>query len=810
MLRTYLTSISVVVLIALTPALALAAEAATQREIELEKQVEALQTQLKNANQTIADLQDQLGGQAVPDSTASLAGSTATPATAGRVAQTGPDTLVPVPGSSVPTFATGLNYGEDPGGINERQAEIARTPMAITSLGPAEQLLGGIEDSTRLELLVPSLRYGQTGQDVRLAMRGARTASVGAESDPAVAVYEDGIYLATTTEGRNAYFDVQRIDVLRGPQITTFGQHAYAGAVSIVSNKPNFDGISAYAEAENGLPDKTRWRLALNLPASDTLAFRFAGISESRSGWVENNYIEPDSDDMNDRKVQSMRGSMLWQPSEAFSILYLSRYQDENGTGSAPWGYQQVGGYVNGELLPGNQFAGPGAAPDGGPWVVNRNYISSAQYENWLNTLDLNWDMGFAQLQWLSNFTAFHGKQAYDNDYTNLGDPTNTPFSGWETSQTGWSSELRLTSEPGGSFNWLAGIYGSSRSAEWGWLETINGQFEQPSWDTVGDYTTDTVAAFGQATYDFTERFSVTGGLRWNDQKKTYKNGADGQWDDLLWKLALQFDLSDRTMTYFSASTGYRPGGINTAPGVNLDWDPEKLTAYELGLKTQFADDRVRMNLAAFYNDFKDMQSQNFLVMPYPGSPEATEYTGNGGAADATGIEAEIEWRPTSMWNVSTQLTWTDAKFGDYTASNYAGLGDIPGHTDVELLHFDGWRPALTPEWVFGLQTSYTFQLENYGSITPYLQTSYVSDYYANDINLAGIQQGSYSQTDVRVIWLAPRGNFQFQFYYMNAEDEAVLNWARVYNPAARPDITTLQGNWSNPNTYGVIFNYTF
>jgi outer membrane receptor protein involved in Fe transport len=330
------------------------------------------------------------------------------------------------------------------------------------------------------------------------------------------------------------------------------------------------------------------------------------------------------------------------------------------------------------------------------------------------------------------------------------------------------------------------------------------------SWEPFGDYTTDTLAAFGQATWEFTDRFSVTGGLRWNDEEKTYRNGAGDSWNDLLWKLALQYDLSDRTMTYFSASTGYRPGGINLAPGVNLEWDSEKLTAWELGLKTQLADDRVRMNLAAFYNDFSDVQSQSFLVMPYPGSPEATEYTGNGGAADATGIEAEIQWRPTDMWNISTQLTWTDAQFGDYSAANLAGLGDIPGHTDGDLLRFDGWRPALTPEWVFGLQTSYTFRFEHYGSITPYLQTSYVSDFYASDINLPGVQQGSYSQTDVRVIWLAPRGNFQFQLYYLNAEDEAVLNWARVYNPAARPDITTLQGNWGNPNTYGVIFNYTF
>ncbi|MGH8035977.1 MAG: TonB-dependent receptor plug domain-containing protein, partial [Lysobacterales bacterium] len=298
-----------------------------------------------------------------------------------------------------------------------------RTPTSITQLDPQELERGGVEDISRLEYLVPSLRYGQTGHDTKLSMRGARTNTVGAESAPVVGVYEDGIYAATTTEQLNSWLDVERIDVLRGPQSTAFGQAAYAGAVSVVSNKPTFSGFNGYAEAENGLPDKTRWRVAVNVPTSDTLAFRVAGLSESRSGWIDNAYVHSDADDLNDRKVQVLRASMLWQPSDDFSILAWSRYLDENGAnGGAPWGYQQVGAYVNGELLPGNQFAEPGAAPDGGPWAVDRNMNTATEYENWLNTVDLNWDIGFASFQWLLNYSVFHGKQVYDNDYTNLGE----------------------------------------------------------------------------------------------------------------------------------------------------------------------------------------------------------------------------------------------------------------------------------------------------------------------------------------------------------------------------------------------------
>jgi outer membrane receptor for ferrienterochelin and colicin len=272
----------------------------------------------------------------------------------------------------------------------------------------------------------------------------------------------------------------------------------------------------------------------------------------------------------------------------------------------------------------------------------------------------------------------------------------------------------------------------------------------------------------------------------------------------------MEYEFSEQMSGFASVSTGYRAGGNNTAVGVNPEWAPEKLTAYELGMKSILADGKVLLNASLWYNDFTDVQSQSFLVLPYPGSPEATEYTGNGGPLSATGVDAEIKWYPTSNWEIASHLAYTDAKFGSYTAANLAGLGDIPGHTLGDQLSFDGWSPALSPEWVVGLRAAYTFQLRKWGSITPYAQSTYASAYYVNDINLPGVEQGSHTRTDLRVIWQSPNDAFDLQFYYLNGTDEATMNWARVYSPAARPDITTLQANWNNPNTYGVIFNYSF
>lgn len=762
------------------------ASAPTEREQALQAEVNKLEIQLKKAIQTISGLENELD-----EARNEVAAEQQT-----SVVDTEKPVSVASAIESSDTFVTTAPW--QPG-----------LPAAITSLGVERLELGGVEDLSRLEFLVPGLRYGQTGHDARLSMRGARTNSIGPEAASVVGVYEDGIYIPTSTQRMDSLLDIERIDVLRGPQITNFGQHAYAGAISLVTNQPDFDGFYGFAEGENGIPDRTRWRLVLNIPITKTVAFRFAGLSESRSGLIGNSVIEPDSDDLNDRKEQTLRTSILWQPSDNFSLLFRRKFQDENGTGSAPWGYQQIGAYVDGELLPGHQFAPDGFIPDNGPYDVYRNFISAAQYEHEINTIDLNWDMGFASLQWLSNWTRFEGNQVYDNDYSSAGEFTSSAFAGWGSIEESWSSELRLSSNGNGALSWLLGLYWSDRDSEWGWLESNVGLIYQPDWDVKGSYLTDTQAVFGQASYAFGNRFTLTGGLRWNEDSKTLKTGENGSWDDVLWKAALQYDINDHMMSYISASTGYLAGGINAAPGVNPTWEPEQLTAYELGLKNTLVDGAVRLNLSAWYNDFKDVQSQSFLVMPFPGSPEATEYTGNGGALDAMGIEAEIQWSPLPQWNLATNIAYTDASFGDYTTANLDGLGDIPGHTEGDLLSFKDWRPALSPTWVAGLQTSYTFSFEKWGTLTPYLQSTYASSYYASDINLQGVRQGSHTRTDFRLVW-QPNANFQIQVYYLNLEDKATLNWARIYNPAARPDITTLQANWNNPATNGIIFNYRF
>ena len=250
-----------------------------------------------------------------------------------------------------------------------------------------------------------------------------------------------------------------------------------------------------------------------------------------------------------------------------------------------------------------------------------------------------------------------------------------------------------------------------------------------------------------------------------------------------------------------SAATGF-------VAGVNASFDSESVTAYELGFKSVLVDDSLVLNLSAFYNDFSDIQAQSFTILPLPGTAGLMDYMSTGGDMESKGVEAEIQWLPGRRWNISANIAWLDAEFKDYEVPAIAGLGNIEGHTMGDTLSLEGWRPALSPEWSFGVQASYIFDIGDGGTLTPMLQTVYVGEQYINDLNLAGARQDSYTKTDIRLFWDLPGNKIKFQFYIENIEEEDNLNNVLVYNPEENPEIATFLANWGDPMTYGILMSY--
>lgn len=686
--------------------------------------------------------------------------------------------------------------------------ESQRRPVAVTQLLKGDQDRGRIRDITRISDQVPNMQYGEAGNEAKLAIRGVRTNRTGAEADPVMAIYEDGVSVPTTTQALEPYVDVKMIEVLRGPQGVMYGRNAFGGVINIVSNEPDAGGWDAAFEGEYGYADGTRFDAMLNIPILETLSTRIAARYDLHSGYVGNFVLDGDADDLRDRKQQYVRWMTKWQPTDNFKLMVNLVSYDQNQTGSGMWGYQQIGAYADGQYQSGNLIAPDGARADLDGWLVGRNFASLADQENLSGTLKVNWNFGFATLEWYINKSTFENQQVFDSDYSDGGDPYNSDFNGWRSKRDTFSSELRLLSNSNGQFDWLAGVYWLDMESNWDWLETRQGEFFQPQWDSTGNYKTDTTAVFASAGYNFNDSWRLSGGLRWYDDSKTLRNGDKGSWDGVLWNAALNYAINENMDSYLSVSTGYRPGGINETPGVEASFDSENVTAYELGLKSIFADGTLVVNLSAFYNDYKDMQAQSFTVLPLPGSAGLMDYMSTAGDMESKGVEAEIQWLPGSRWNISANLAWLDAQFKDYEVPAIAGLGYIEGHSMDNTLSLNGWRPALSPEWSFGLQASYLFNIGKGGTLTPMIQTTYVGEHYVNDLNLPGARQDSYSKTDVRLFWDLPGNKVKFQFYLENIEEEANLNSLMIYNPEERPDIATLLGNWGDPMTYGIVMSY--
>jgi outer membrane receptor protein involved in Fe transport len=556
-----------------------------------------------------------------------------------------------------------------------------------------------------------------------------------------------------------------------------------------------------------------------------------AAMNDQHDGYIENYYEAGTSDDLSDRDMTFVRLSARWAPTDDVDITLRHTYSDLDSNGNAIWGYQIIGSYVDDQYILGNDFAPANASNDfdRGPWEVSRDLKSSSDHETSATTLSLDWDLGPVALKVIGNLTDYDGSQISDFDYSDGADPPgdalNSGFAGWQTEQETTSFEAHLSSTGDGLFHWMIGYYYFDMESSWTWLEVVDGVPGIPYWDFQSPYKSDSSAVFANATFPVGDRVRLVAGIRQQEDRKQLRDdldwsvfppvNADGtgrkkEWSKTLWKAGIEFDLNDDTLMYGTASTGYRAGGFNPVSNEIPDsFEPEEVLAYEIGLKMTLADGAAVLNLAAFHNEYTDMQAQAFIDL---GGSAITEYATNGGEVTANGLEAELFWRPGDQWNISANVAFLDAEFGEYNAGTLNGFSDFDGRQDLNdpLAGFSltGWEPTLSPDLTFGAQVGYDIEFSGGSILTPFVQMAYSSDYYASDYNLSGAKQSAYTKTDVRLIWRSASQKLELQGFVLNVEDEAVMMRIATFNPES--DTTGLQTHWGNPRTWGVSGSYFF
>ncbi|MEH6583861.1 MAG: TonB-dependent receptor [Halioglobus sp.] len=553
----------------------------------------------------------------------------------------------------------------------KRSQSLQDVPVAVNAFTSEIIQEAGIHNTADLAIMTPSLHSLNVSSPftTKLQIRGIGTAQSDPALEPSVGVFVDGVFLGRSGLGMSDLTDIERIEVLQGPQGTLYGKNTNAGAISVITKRPSFEGFEGYVEASVGDYDMRNLTLAASGPISDTVAYRLSGDIHQRDGYLENSGAA-DGNDADDWNVQ---GKLLWEPNDRLSLMLAGSHVDRDNTCCVPDATQ--GDAVQAELA---RQGLPQDKNDPRDYEVATNEDSEFKLESDLLSLHIDYDMDWGTITSITAWNDYEYTAKVDNDRSELDILGGLPeFNAGDS----LSQELRLDSQLGDTIDYQLGLFYYEQTTQRGDgtpsftvgddFLTISPQFAGIA--APGDYlfgkgvwNNDTFAIFGQATWHIGERWHLTGGLRWTDEEREadlfsdnvstaplvavgvtsflgrvsapVDDTFDRSSDNVDWTLKAAYDVSDSTMVYASAATGTKSGNFN---GVNGDadereFDDEYTLSYELGLKSTFLDSRLRLNSAIFYTEIEDYQFQQ-------GLPSGGTMVSNEADVEVSGLDLQFD-----------------------------------------------------------------------------------------------------------------------------------------------------------------------
>ncbi len=351
-----------------------------------------------------------------------------------------------------------------------RRAEnIQNIGISITALDAGALLRANITDVSRLQFGVTGLIYSDAGKDAKMALRGANSSNTFEDNPSVIGMYVDGVYKPNASMQTRAFFDVERLEFLKGPQGTLYGRNTFAGALNLYTNKPNFDGVGGSVSASFERFDTFRTDFVFNLPTSDTFAFRLAGFTEIGDGYINNTA----GHDLGAPRDYGFRLGALWAPTENLDIIARFSLIKEQGYSAGIFGWRQICRPVNVDGFTDSQgtvedcdnpergTVGGGLGPSADYWEVANDYTKEGDTSEENVTVEINWDTGPVTIKSITSYTDMQNELYFDFDYS-----SNPVSPGGNNDYTeSWSQEFVFASTSDGPFQWTAGAYFSEDDA---------------------------------------------------------------------------------------------------------------------------------------------------------------------------------------------------------------------------------------------------------------------------------------------------------------------------------------------------------
>lgn len=725
------------------------------------------------------------------------------------------------------------------------EESLQSTPVAVSAFTGAGLEQAGAFSLVDAAAAVPNLTMSSTGSgaggtsNTQAFLRGVGQTDFLITTDPGVAIYIDGVYYARTTGSAFDVIDLERIEVLRGPQGTLFGKNAVGGAISLISRPPS-DRTGGSLQLTTGSFNRADIRASVDLPLSDTVRTRISGVWRNRDGFARRTV---DGGDLSDQNQLGGRFYLDWAPSDRVSFSFIADGTRERG-GSAQSALMSFNPNVGLARLWRNLVQIPQglSLP-----IVNAAtpFVSSATGPN-VSNLDL-WGTSLTGKFEVSDNIEIKSITAYRKlkaEFARDGD--NSPSSYVEThnrvNQDQFSQELQLIGGgPDSKFRWVVGGYYFNEGAIdrndvrlasglYRALEALPGPVVPLSpapcpvacaggpgnpinigfdldFDIYNRIRTRSYAAFGQASYAITDALRASVGLRYTKEDKSYfldhrrvNSGAPiivptlvkRSDDDISPRFGLDYRASEAVFLYASAAKGFKSGGFNGRPttiGAVQSFGPETLWSYEIGAKTDLLNRRLRFNIAGFFSEYKDIQLSSVRADSTGNLILVTE---NAGRAETKGVEIELTAIPTTGLNFTASLGYLDAR---YTSLN-------PGATITLATSF-----VKAPEWTAGAALSYTFELSpGAGDLMLRGDWTYRSHYFNEPTNSTIIDQDGFSLFNARIAWTSPAERFEVALFGTNLTDKRYI----ASGLSSATSFGLEEANFGRPREWGASLKYSF
>lgn len=684
-----------------------------------------------------------------------------------------------------------------------------RTPVALNVYSGQALEQQDIHNVLALQSIDPSLNITLATGTPYIALRGVESTNTTEVGNPAVSVARDGFFTNRTFSLANAFFDLDRVEVLKGPQGTLFGRNSTGGLVDIISATPKLGSFGGYGVVEAGNYNLENVEAALNLPVGDTLAVRLSGFERSRDGYREVTGVNIRGDD---DESSAGRAQLLWRPNNAFDALLSYEYDRVGGYGDVP-ALGSIGAVYSGSS---KSYSG---------YEVTHTHVTDALVRWVLNYHDLPYGMTltYSGGNDLTNF--YHVGD--DSGYNPSGAFTLATFGGGEHVTT-VNHEIRLATPTDRRFTFQGGaFYFWEHNAPLVVGETVRG----------GPYTGQSLVAFdtqvktlsralfGQAGYALLPNLRLSVGARytWDSVVRTGSEvlncevagippflygllGCTGAPPSIVtvehgrqaeqkatYHLGLDWNITDRSMAYVKYDTGYKPGGFDSDPSnLNLSYGPEIVKSFELGTKNVFFQRRLTLNADVF-----DMSWNGYQAT----APTSLLSSGSGivniGSAESYGAEVQLIAQLDPQTRLDANATFLHGRFG----SNLPGVSAPSGNGTVDI---SGNKLPNAPSTVItaGLQHDFAVWA---GRLTARVDGKYSSAFFYDMFNLQDTRSPEYATGNASLSFTRPGSPWRVEAFVRNFTD------ATVFAHITRFYLTDdEQYEFQPPRTEGVQVTYKF